>query len=134
MAFFWSTTTNYLHLPCKMVGPILYEVVVITGLQLTGEVITFGSKPADAFTFNYEFLNYSIIKGEEFCSPNNEDRYPLHRGILLDTIRYTCRDLGFVNTASPTKEYNLDFQKSTYGEFVSNNMGQQGTDVTEMNT
>ncbi|MED6148326.1 hypothetical protein PIB30_052109 [Stylosanthes scabra] len=67
----------------------------------------------DESSFYYELLNYSIVKGEELCSPNNEANElvviawsfnphgidtPLHCGILLDMIRYTCRDLGFAKT------------------------------------
>lgn len=37
--FFWKKTNNNFYLRCGMMGPMLFEVLVIIGLHLDGEVV-----------------------------------------------------------------------------------------------
>ncbi|MED6151495.1 hypothetical protein PIB30_083052, partial [Stylosanthes scabra] len=43
---------------------------------------------------------------------------PLHCGILLDTIRYTCRDLGFANPSISAHQLRVDTKKIEPEKFL----------------
>lgn len=60
--YFWESSTNSFQLPCGMVNPTLFDVVVITGLWTIGEtfnpLIKNQTKPI--FTFNHASFNAYI--------------------------------------------------------------------------
>ncbi|MED6221077.1 hypothetical protein PIB30_050971 [Stylosanthes scabra] len=51
------------------------------------------SESDECFTSNYELLNYSIVKGEELCSPNNEGNQDEQQFLFDPEIEITLRKL-----------------------------------------
>lgn len=60
--YFWDSSTNTFHLPCRMVTHILFYISSITGLQSTGETFdpTLKHQIKPNFTFDHPSFSNSI--------------------------------------------------------------------------